>query len=106
MDLKAQVPTGCNSTKSTSKTVVTSLNKVYCNASNDLSLQLRKRGVVQVILARMSANLCTESHMRELIEQGFEVAVFRNATAAPKLRHRECRNQEFQSDICGDASAI
>ena len=30
----------------------------------------------------MSANLCTESHMRELIEQGFEVAVVNDATAA------------------------
>lgn len=33
----------------------------------------------------MSANLCTESHMRELLEQGFEVAVIRDATAAAKL---------------------
>ena len=33
----------------------------------------------------MSANLCTESHMRELLEQGFEVAVVRDATAAAKL---------------------
>jgi nicotinamidase-related amidase len=30
----------------------------------------------------MSANLCTESHMRELLEQGFEVAVVTDATAA------------------------
>ena len=30
----------------------------------------------------MSANLCTESHMRELMEQGFEVAVVSDATAA------------------------
>ncbi len=33
----------------------------------------------------MSANLCTESHMRELMEQGFEVAVVKDATAAAKL---------------------
>jgi len=33
----------------------------------------------------MSANLCTESHMRELIEQGFEVIVVADATAAAKL---------------------
>ena len=33
----------------------------------------------------MSANLCTESHMRELIEQGFEVAVVSNATAAAQV---------------------
>jgi nicotinamidase-related amidase len=30
----------------------------------------------------MSANLCTESHMRELMEQGFEVAVVGDASAA------------------------
>jgi|GEM_PF-74420 len=64
------------------KTVVTSPHKVYGPESNDLVLQLRKRGIDKVILAGMSANLCTESHMRELIEQGFEVAVVADATAA------------------------
>lgn len=29
----------------------------------------------------MSANLCIESHLRELLEQGFEVAVVADATA-------------------------
>ncbi len=67
------------------KTIVTSPHKVYGNDSNDLSLQLRKSGVDQVILAGMSANLCTESHLRELIESGFEVAVVKDATAAAKL---------------------
>ncbi|WP_246040462.1 cysteine hydrolase [Roseovarius arcticus] len=67
------------------KTIVTSPHKVYGNDTNDLSLQLRKRGVDQVILSGMSANLCTESHMRELIEQGFEVAVIKDATAAAIL---------------------
>jgi len=33
----------------------------------------------------MSANLCTESHMRELLEQGFEVLVVTDATAAAKV---------------------
>jgi len=64
------------------KTIVTSPHKVYGNDTNDLSLQLRKQGVDQVILSGMSANLCTESHMRELMEQGFEVAVVKDATAA------------------------
>ncbi|MEO9685074.1 MAG: cysteine hydrolase [Tateyamaria sp.] len=64
------------------KTIVTSPHKVYGNDTNDLSLQLRKQGVDQVILSGMSANLCTESHMRELLEQGFEVAVVKDATAA------------------------
>ena len=64
------------------KTVVVSPHKVYGPESNDLVLQLRKRGIDKVILGGMSANLCTESHLRELIEQGFEVAVVRDATAA------------------------
>jgi nicotinamidase-related amidase len=40
-----------------------------------------QQGVDQAILLGMSANLCTEYHMRELIEQGFEVAVVKDATA-------------------------
>jgi len=64
------------------KTVVTNPHKVYGPETNDLVLQLRKRGIDKVILGGMSANLCTESHMRELIEQGFEVAVVSDATAA------------------------
>ena len=64
------------------KTVVASPHKVYGPENNDLLLQLRKRGIDKVILAGMSANLCTEAHMRELLERGFEVAVVRDATAA------------------------
>jgi nicotinamidase-related amidase len=64
------------------KTIVTSPHKVYGPETNDLVLQLRKRGIDKVILGGMSANLCTESHMRELMEQGFEVAVVSDATAA------------------------
>lgn len=52
---------------------------------NDLVLQLRKRHATKVILAGMSANLCIESHMRYLLEQGFEVAVAKEATAAFQL---------------------
>ncbi|MEN8175426.1 MAG: cysteine hydrolase, partial [Pseudomonadota bacterium] len=67
------------------KTIVTSPHKVYGPESNDLALQLRKRGIDKVILAGMSANLCVESHMRELLEQGFEVAVVKDATAAAQV---------------------
>ena len=63
-------------------TVVASPHKVYGPESNDLVLQLRKRGSDKIILAGMSANLCVESHLRELLEQGFEVAVVTDATAA------------------------
>jgi nicotinamidase-related amidase len=67
------------------KTVVTSPHKVYGPETNDLVLQLRKQGIDKIILAGMSANLCTESHMRELMEQGFEVAVVSDATAAAQV---------------------
>jgi len=64
------------------ETIVSSPHKIYGPETNDLVLQLRKRGIDKVILGGMSANLCTESHMRELMEQGFEVAVVSDATAA------------------------
>ncbi len=64
------------------KTVIASPHKIYGPENNDLMLQLRKRGIDKVILAGMSANLCVESHMRELLERGFEVAVVKDATAA------------------------
>ncbi|MCE7996244.1 MAG: cysteine hydrolase [Roseivirga sp.] len=62
--------------------IVTSPHKVYGPETNDLVLQLRKRKIDKIILGGMSANLCVESHMRELVEQGFEVAVVGDATAA------------------------
>lgn len=62
-------------------TVITSPHKVYGPEQNDLILQLRKQRIDQVILAGMSANLCVESHMRSLLEAGFEVAVVKDATA-------------------------
>ena len=63
-------------------TVVTSPHKVYGPESNDLILQLRKRRIEKVVLAGMSANLCVESHLRALLEAGFEVTVVTDATAA------------------------
>ena len=69
------------------KTVIASPHKVYGPENNDVMLQLRKRGIGKVILAGMSANLCVEAHMRELLERGFEVAVVKDATAG--ARHPE-----------------
>lgn len=66
-------------------TIVSSPHKVFGPESNDLILQLRKRGIEKVILAGMSANLCTESHMRALVEAGFEVMVVPDATAAAQV---------------------
>ncbi len=69
------------------KTVIASPHKVYGPENNDVMLQLRKRNISKVILAGMSANLCVESHLRELLERGFEVAVVKDATAG--ARHPE-----------------
>lgn len=66
------------------KTIVVSPHKVFGPESNDLVLQLRKRNIGKIILGGMLANLCVEAHLRELIEQGFEVAVVKDATAAPR----------------------
>ncbi len=65
--------------------IVSNPHKVYGPETNDLVLQLRKRKIDKVILAGMSANLCTESHMREFLEQGFEVAIVSDGTAAAIL---------------------
>jgi nicotinamidase-related amidase len=66
------------------KTVVVSPHRVWGPETNDLVLQLRKRRIGKIILGGMLANMCVESHLRELLEQGFEVAVVKDATAAPK----------------------
>ena len=68
-------------------TIVVSPHKVYGPENNDLILQLRKRNISKVILGGMSANLCVEAHMRELLEQGFEVYVVKDATSG--ARHPE-----------------
>ncbi len=67
------------------KTVITSPHKVYGPEQNDLVLQLRKQRIDQVLLAGMSANLCVQAHMHELLEQGFEIAVIKDATAAANI---------------------
>ena len=67
------------------QTIITSPHKVYGPEANDLNLQLRKAGIDKVILAGMSANLCVQAHLHELLEMGYEVAVVRDATAAAKL---------------------
>lgn len=67
------------------KTVIVSPHKIYGPEQNDLVLQLRKRGIDKVVLCGMSANLCVQAHLHELLEQGFEVAVVQDATAAAKF---------------------
>ncbi len=69
------------------KTIIVSPHKVFGPQTNDLALQLRKRGISKVILGGMLANMCVEAHLRHLLEEGFQVAVAKDATAAP--RHPE-----------------
>jgi nicotinamidase-related amidase len=55
------------------KTIIASPHKVYGPEANDLNLQLRKAGIDKIILAGMSANLCVQAHLHELLEMGYEV---------------------------------
>ena len=66
------------------KTIIVSPHKVWGPQTNDLTLQLRKRGISKILLGGMLANICVESHLRDLLEQGFEVAVVKDATAGPR----------------------
>jgi nicotinamidase-related amidase len=52
---------------------------------NDSGLQLRRERVRQIVLAGLIANLRLESHLRDFLEQGFEVAVVRDAISGPLL---------------------
>lgn len=66
------------------KTITASPHKIWGPQTNDLVMQLRKRRINKVILGGMLANMCVESHLRELLEQGFEVFVMKDATAGPR----------------------
>lgn len=78
-------------------------------------LQLRKRRIGKVVLGGMSANLCVEAHLREFLEQGFEVGVVRDATAAARVpdvgdgypgalvNYRFMANAVFSTDEATDA---
>jgi nicotinamidase-related amidase len=62
-------------------TIVTSPHKAYSSSTNDMILQLRRHGIQKIVLAGPVGNLCVEAHMRDFIENGFEVAMVRDATA-------------------------
>lgn len=65
------------------KTIVVAPHKMYGPESNDLIYQLRSRGIDTVVLGGMVANLCVDSHMRALMENGFKVYVVKDAVGAP-----------------------
>jgi nicotinamidase-related amidase len=65
------------------KTIIAAPHKMYGPESNDLIYQLRSRNIDTIVLGGMVANLCVDSHMRALMENGFKVYVVKDAVAAP-----------------------
>lgn len=77
------------------KTIIASPHKIFGPQTNDLVLQLRKQKIDTVILAGMNSNICIESHMRDLVEQGFEVYIAKDATAAPGIEAYKAAEVNF-----------
>ena len=63
------------------RTVIATPHKVASPQTNDLEYQLRQHRKEKIIIAGVLSNVCVESHMRHLIETGFETAVVYDATA-------------------------
>jgi nicotinamidase-related amidase len=69
-----------------SKTIISWPHIVYRQPRiNDVGLRLRQQRVHQVILAGMIVSLPIESHLRDFLAQGFEIAVVRDAVAGARL---------------------
>ena len=79
-------------------TVVMNPHKGFSNFhAGDAKMQLRQYGIETLIMAGMSANLCVESHLRDAIENGFEVIVISDGTAGagPHAKNAALINFEF-----------
>ena len=84
--------------KPDSNTVVMNPHKGLSNFwTGDAALQLRMFGIETIILYGMSANMCVESHARDAIENGFELIIVADATAAAGVPAYEAAlvNYEF-----------
>ena len=69
--------------KPDSNTIVMNPHKGLSNFwTGDAAIQLRMYGIETVIMYGMSANMCVESHARDAIENGFELIIIADATAA------------------------
>jgi Amidases related to nicotinamidase len=64
-----------------SRTIIATAHKIASPQTNDLVYQLRQQRKEKVILAGVLSNVCVESHMRDLIENGFQTAIVYDATA-------------------------
>lgn len=67
------------------KSVLTTPRKDFGLNGSNLVSKLRQYGVRQVILCGMDANTHLDSHLRDLLAEGFDVGVVRDATAGAKL---------------------
>jgi nicotinamidase-related amidase len=68
------------------KTIICSPHVVYRQPGiNDVGPRLRRQRINQVILAGMIVSLPIESHLRDFVAQGFEIAIVRDAVAGDRL---------------------
>ena len=65
----------------TSSTVLLEPRKGPSSVSSDLVDQLRSRGIETIVVAGMIANLCVESHVRDVTDVGFGAVVVGDAIA-------------------------
>jgi len=71
--------------KPDSNTIVMNPHKGLSNFwTGDAAIQLRMYGIETIIMYGMSANMCVESHARDAIENGFELIIIADATAAAR----------------------
>jgi biuret amidohydrolase len=77
----ADVPERFQKYMEDSETTIVSRHVSYA-PTNDLAYLLRRRKIEKVIMAGPVANLCLEDHMRNLIRDGFETVMVRDAVAA------------------------
>jgi nicotinamidase-related amidase len=84
--------------KPDSNTIVMNPHKGLSNFwTGDAAIQLRMYGIETIIMYGMSANMCVESHARDAIENGFELIIIADATAAAGVPAYEAAiiNYEF-----------
>lgn len=79
------------------QTVIATAHKVASPQTNDLVYQLRQHRKDSVILAGVLSNICVESHMRDLIENGFQTAVVYDATATISERDFQAAITNYQA---------
>ena len=64
--------------------------------ANDIQAQLTKRNIDTIVLAGMYANLCVESHLRDAVENGYEVLVVTDATGALSKKMLEAAQTNYE----------